>query len=58
MKEITIRILIGVIMATSWFTGNLSAQDVVNSTQALTEMQNNIISIRQRRTSIIKTCTE
>lgn len=32
-------------MATSWFTGNLSAQDVVNSTQALTEMQNNIISI-------------
>jgi len=45
MKEITIRIFIGVIMATSWYTGNLSAQNNVKSSQALTAKQQSIISI-------------
>ena len=45
MKETTIRIFIVVMMATIWSSCNLSAQDKVNSGQALTEPQKSIISI-------------
>jgi 4-carboxymuconolactone decarboxylase len=45
MKEITIRIFIVVMMATSWSSCNLSAQDKVNSSQVLTEAQKSIISV-------------
>ena len=45
MKKITVRIFITVIMATSWSSFDLSAQDKVNSSKALTEAQKSIISI-------------
>ena len=45
MKKMTIRILIVVIMATSWYSLNLSAQNRVTSSQILTEAQKSIISI-------------
>lgn len=45
MKKIIIKIFIGVIMATIWYTGNLSAQNKVNSSQALTSRQQSIIPI-------------
>lgn len=45
MKKVTVRIFIAVIMATSWSSFNLSAQDKVNPSKALTEAQKSIISI-------------
>jgi len=45
MKEIIIRIFIGVIMATICYSGNLYSQNIVKSSQALTFRQQSIVRI-------------